>query len=371
MVFVALRIEDWTSGLVNRLGQSAVVTVIASPLAFALRGNRNRTCNRAWVIASVILLLPLSTLLAAQESPQSASPVAATFEVATIKLSKPDAQGNTFRVRGHRFETRNTSLSDLISFAYGLHEKQITGAPPWVQADKYDLTAQSDAEGQSIEMLWRGMLQKYLVECFKLKFHRDTQELPLYVLTIGGTGPKLTKSKGDPNGIPALSVTLGATNAANPNLGAVAATNANMGDLARVMQRLVLEWPVVDQTGILGRYDFGLNWTPDDSQFGDTRAKIPTPTDSANAPPDLFTAIQEQVGLKLDVLSAPSEILIIDSVEKPSETDARETRDRRDVSPVLHRSWNVGGLGHHLDTLTHFPARTPFPRPFHVTDNLY
>lgn len=95
------------------------------------------------------------------------------------------------------------------------------------------------------------------------------------------------------------------------------------------------------------------------------------PADSASAPRDLFTALQEQIGLKLDMLSAPSEILIIDSVEKPSEIDAREARDRRDGSPVLRPSWNVGGLAHHLDTFTHFPARTPFPQPFYVTDNLY
>jgi uncharacterized protein (TIGR03435 family) len=318
MVFIAFPIGIWTSELVNRFGQLPAVKVIASLLTFVLSLHLNRSSNRAWVIASVILVLPFPALVAAQESSHSASAVAATFEMATIKPSKPDAQGHTFRVRGHRFETRNTSLSDLISFAYGLHAKQITEAPAWVEADKYDLTAQSDAEGQSSEMLWRSMLQKYLVECFKLKFHRDTQELPLYVLTIGRTGPQLTKSKEDPNGLPALSVTLGARNPANANLGAVAATNANMEDFARVMQRLVLEWPVVDQTAIVGRYDFALNWTPDDSQFGDTRAMVPAPTNSADSPPDLFTAIQEQIGLKLDLTHAPSQVLVIDRVEKPS-----------------------------------------------------
>lgn len=319
MVFVASPIEIWTSEFVTRFGQLPAVTVIASLLTFVLSLHRNRSSNQTWVIAPVILFLQFPALLAAQESAQSASAVAAAFELATIKPSKPDARGNTFRVRGHRFETRNTSLSDLISFAYDLHAKQITDAPAWVEADKFDLTAQSDAEGQSSEMLWRGMLQKYLVECFKLKFHRDTQELPLYVLTIGRTGPKLTKSKGNPNGIPALSVTLDAMNPANANLGAVVATNANMGDLAGLMQRVILEWPVVDQTGIVGRYNFALKWTPDDSQFRQTRAKIPTPTDGANAPPDLFTALQEQIGLKLDVIYAPSEVLVLDRVEKPSD----------------------------------------------------
>jgi bla regulator protein blaR1 len=314
MALVASRIEIWTAGLVNRLRQSPVLTVIAALMALALRSNRNVRCNRGRVIASVIPFLSL--VIAAQESPQSA-PIASTFEMVTIKPSKPDAQGNTFRVSGHRFESRNTSLMDLISFAYGLHAKQITNAPAWVAVDKYDLTALSDADSQSSETLWRGMLQKYLVEYFKVSFHRDTLELPLYVLTSNRTGPKLTRSKGDSNWLPALNVTLGSTNAANANVAAINATNANMVDLARVMQRIVLDCPVLDQTGIVGKYDFALNWTPDGSQFGDARAKIPTPTDTRNAPPDLFTAVQEQIGLKLEVVSAPSEVLVIDHVEKP------------------------------------------------------
>jgi len=318
MAFVPSAIDIWTSELVNRFEQLPAVTVIAPLLTFTLSLHRNHSSHRAWVIGPVIFFLAFPAVLAAQESSQSASAVAATFELAAIKPSKPDAQGNTFRVSGHRFETANTSLSDLISFAYGLHATQITGAPGWVQTDKYDLTVQSDAEGQSSEILWRGMLQKYLVQCFKLRFHRDTQELPLYVLTSGRAGPKLTESKGNPNGIPALLVTLGARNPANANLGAVVATNANMGDLANVMQRVVLDWPVVDQTGIVGRFNFALKWTPDDSQFRQILVKIPTPTDSANAPPDLFTALQEQIGLKLDVIYAPSEIMVIDRIEKPS-----------------------------------------------------
>jgi uncharacterized protein (TIGR03435 family) len=314
MVFVGYGIDVRIAETVHRLGQSAVVTVIATLLTLILSSNRNRTCNWGWVLAPLITLFPFSFLLVAQESPQSAS---AVFELATIKPSKHHAQGNTFRVSGHRFETRNTSLRDLISFAYGLHPKQITNAQAWVEADKYDLTALSEADSQSSETLWRGMLQKYLVEYFKLSFHRDTLELPLYVLTICRTGPKLTKSKGDPNQLPGLSVTLGATNIANANMAAVIATNANMADLARVMQRLVLEWPVVDQTGIIGKYDFALNWTPDGSQFGDAQSMITTPSDSGNAPPDLFTAIQQQIGLKLEVVRASSEVLVIDRVEKP------------------------------------------------------
>jgi len=318
MAFVPSAIEIWTSELVNRFEQLPSVTVIAPLLTSALFLHRNRSFHRTWGIGPVILLLAFPAVPAAQESSRFASAVPATFELAAIKPSKPGAQGNTFRVSGHRFETVNTSLSDLISFAYGLHAMQVTGAPAWVQIDKYDLTAQSDAEGQSSEILWRGMLQKYLVQCFKLRFHLETQELPLYALTSGRTAPKLTESRGNPNGIPALLVTLGARNPANANLAAVVATNASMGDLANVMRRVVLDWPVVDQSGIVGRYNFVLKWTPDDSQFRQIPAKIPPPTDGANAPPDLFTALQEQIGLMLDVIYAPSEIMVIDRVERPS-----------------------------------------------------
>jgi uncharacterized protein (TIGR03435 family) len=81
----------------------------------------------------------------------------------------------------------------------------------------------------------------------------------------------------------------------------------------------VLDRPVLDQTGLAGRFDFALKWTPDDSQFAGMAAKIPPPTDSANVPPGLYTAIQEQIGLKLDATKAPAEVLVIDHVEKPSE----------------------------------------------------
>jgi uncharacterized protein (TIGR03435 family) len=80
----------------------------------------------------------------------------------------------------------------------------------------------------------------------------------------------------------------------------------------------VLDRPIVDQTGITGRWDFSLKWTPDDSQFGGMGAKIPPSTDTADAPPNLYTAIQEQIGLKLEATKAPADVIIIDHVEKPS-----------------------------------------------------
>ncbi len=247
------------------------------------------------------------------EPPPPPKPMAAdanpAFEVATIKPSKPETQGRGFMVRGRQFSTLNTSLSDLITFAYGLHPRQITGGPAWMESDKYDLAAKPDGEGQPNDKQWKMMVQKLLADRFKLSFHRDKKELSAYALVVGKTGPKLTKSEGDPNGLPGLFFR---------GLGVLPARNATMVDFAGTMQTAVLDRPVVDQTGLSGRYDFLLTWTPDETQFVGLGVKIPPATDNADAPPDLFTAIQQQLGLKLESTKAPVEVLVIDQAEKPS-----------------------------------------------------
>jgi uncharacterized protein (TIGR03435 family) len=234
-----------------------------------------------------------------------------TFEVATIKPSKPDEQGKAFLVRDNRFKTINVTLSEMISFAYGVHTKQVIGAPAWAATDKFDIDAKPDGEGAPNDKQWKGMLQKLIVDRYKFTFHGDKRELSVYVLSVAKTGPKVTKSEGDPNGLPGLFF--------RGRLGDLHVTNANMADFAGLMQQAVLDRPVLDQTGLTGRWDFTLDWTPDDSQFSGMGAKIPPPTDGANQPPALYTAIQEQIGLKLDATKAPAEVLVIDHVEKPSD----------------------------------------------------
>ncbi len=234
-----------------------------------------------------------------------------SFEVATIKPTKPDEQGKAFLVRGNRFRTINTSLAEMMSFAYGIHAKQVVGAPAWFDADKFDLDAKPDGEGAPNDTQWKGMLQKLLVERFKLTFHHDKRELSVYVLAVGRGGPKLNKSEGDPNGLPGLFF--------RGRPGDLVVHNATMGDFTGLLQNAVLDRPVVDQTGVTGRWDFTLNWTPDDSQFGGMAAKIPPPTDGSIAPPALYTAVQEQIGLKLDATRAPADVFVIDHIEKPSD----------------------------------------------------
>jgi uncharacterized protein (TIGR03435 family) len=249
------------------------------------------------------------------EPPPVIPPMAAnanpSFEVATIKPSKPDAPGKGFIVDGRRFKTINTTLGDLISFTYGIHPKQLVGAPAWVDSEKFDITAQPDGEGTPSQQQWKTMWQKLLAERFKLAFHHDKKELSVYVLSVGKSGPKLTKSEGDPNGLPGLFFR---------QFGALSGRNATMSEFSSmILQNAVLDRPVLDQTGITGRWDFTLNWTPDDSQFASFGVKIPPPTDAANAPPNLYTAIQEQLGLKLEATKAPADVLVVDHVEKPSE----------------------------------------------------
>jgi uncharacterized protein (TIGR03435 family) len=154
------------------------------------------------------------------------------------------------------------------------------------------------------------MMQKLLEDRFKLTLHRETRVLPAYTIVVASGGPKLTPNDSNPTGLPSLLFR---------GLGVLPAVNASMADFAGVMQSAVLDRPVVDKTGLPGRYDFTLTWTPDDSQFRSFGVRMPPPSADANAPPVLFTAIQEQLGLKLESTNAPVEVLVIDRVERPSE----------------------------------------------------
>jgi uncharacterized protein (TIGR03435 family) len=248
------------------------------------------------------------------EPPPPPVPMAAdavpSFEVATIKPSVPDSKGIGIRMNGRNFSTLNTSLIDLITFAYGLHARQVTGAPGWLETDKYDIAAVPDRPGMPNDKQVKAMIQKLLADRFKLTFHHDKKELSVFLITVGKTGPKITKNETNPNGLPGLGL---------GGLGRVSARNATIADFAGLMQGRILDRPVVDQTGLAGRFDFTLTWTPDETQYGGAGAKGPPPSDNGTAPPDLFTAMQEQLGLKIESTKAPADVLVIDHVEKPSD----------------------------------------------------
>jgi len=236
-----------------------------------------------------------------------------TFEVVTIKPSMPDARGKGIGVPpgGRRMTTRNTSVSDLATFAWGIHPRQLVGAPAWVESEHFDLAIEPDGEGALNDRQWKMVIQKILADRFKLAFHRDKKELSVYALAVGKAGPKLTKSTGDPDGLPSLGF--------RGRLGALAVRNANMKDFTGLMQGTVLDRPVIDQTGIEGRWDFTLDWTPDEFQFTSFGANGPPQPKDETPHPDLYTAIQQQLGLKLESTKAQTEVLVFDKVEKPPE----------------------------------------------------
>jgi uncharacterized protein (TIGR03435 family) len=263
---------------------------------------------------SVPLTLQRATRDNAWPIPTPPAPMAAdapaVFEVATIKPSNPDTPGKLFTVKGRQVITINTTLGDLIAFAYDLQARQIVGAPAWADTEKFDINGQPQGQGQPNQRQLRGMIQQLLEDRFKLAFHRDKRELPVYALVVGTGGPKLTRNDANPDGLPSLLFR---------GLGVLPVVNARLADFANVMQTAVLDRPVVDRTGLQGRYDFTLTWTADETQFRGLGVRVPPPSGDPNAPPGLFTAVQEQLGLRFESTNAPVDVLVIDQAEKPSE----------------------------------------------------
>ena len=235
-----------------------------------------------------------------------------SLDVATIKPSDPNGQGKGFGFRGTHFLTFRTNLNDLIAFAYGLHTKQIMGAPDWFGTQLYDIDGVPDAPGQPNIKQMGIMVQKLLADRCQLKFHHETRELSVYAIVVSPGGSKLAKT---------------AATEANQQgfffrgLGDLVVRNMNMTEFASWMQSSVMDKPVVDQTGLKDKYDFELKWTPDDSQFQQFRGAVPMntpPSTDPNAPPSLYTAVQETLGLKFESTKAPDDVIVIDHVEKPS-----------------------------------------------------
>jgi uncharacterized protein (TIGR03435 family) len=274
-----------------------------------------KTLTGTWTQGPGSLALNLDRVTpdAAWPIPEPPKPMAAdadpSLEVATIKPSDPNRPGRAFLWRGNRFVTFNTTLNSLIGFAYDVQDKQVIGGPEWLNSDKFDIEGKPDTPGTPSREQLRTMLRKLLADRFQLKFHNDKRELPAYVLTAGKTEPKMTKDDTSPNGLPGLFFR---------QLGDLNVRNATMEDFVHLMQSAVLDRPVVDQTGLTGKWDFELKWTPDDSQFGSMGMRPPPPSDAPDAPPPLVTAIQEQLGLKLESGKAQVDVMIIDHVEKPS-----------------------------------------------------
>jgi uncharacterized protein (TIGR03435 family) len=235
------------------------------------------------------------------------------FDAVTIKPSEPGKQGKGFGFRGTHFLTMNTNMNDLIAFAYGLHSKQIVGAPDWFGNELFDIDGVPDVPGQPNLRQMELMMQKLLPDRFALKFHHEQRELSVYIITVTPAGAKMAKTTAGPNDQQGFGFR---------GLGDLVVRNMNMAEFASWMQTGVMDRPVVDHTKLTDKYDFTLKWTPDDSQFQQFRGTNPNMTapagDNPNAPPSLYTAVQETLGLKIEAGKAMDDVIVIDHVEKPS-----------------------------------------------------
>jgi bla regulator protein blaR1 len=231
------------------------------------------------------------------------------FEVASIKPSASDFVGMFSRyLPGGGLRITGATLQILISIAYGLHPFQISGGPKWIDADRFDIDARlttSDAALPANPALTREDqrnaaegLRSLLADRFLLTFHQETREQSLFALVVAKRGPKLQDSTESESFI----------------------RKAGRGSIkgqAVALQLLVvnlaneLGQPVIDKTGLTGKYTFELKWD----------ANLPSAAQSSMATPDegsIFTALQEQLGLRLESQKGPVKVLVVDGAERPS-----------------------------------------------------
>jgi uncharacterized protein (TIGR03435 family) len=237
---------------------------------------------------------------------QQVSAVPQTFSVATIKPSKADAAPVT-QIRGNRFATEGTTFVDVFKYAFNVHPDEVVGGPGWLRTKRFDIVADPETEKRPSSDEMKAMVQRLLVERFHVLMHKEQRMLSVYALVKAGEPRELTKSKAEPGGIP--------VGGYSPS-GELEVGNATMADFAKFLQRWVLDRPAVDHTGIAGRFDMVLRWTPDKSLV---EGKPADAGQEGAALPGLFTAIKEQLGLKLQPLKANADVYVIESAEMPSE----------------------------------------------------
>ncbi len=221
------------------------------------------------------------------------------FEVAAIKPSIADSNSNSgIKTATGRLDAYNVTLKRCIMGAYGVGPHQITGGPDWLESDRFQITAKAEQPIDD-DALLMAMLRSLLAERFKLNLHRETKSLQAYTLEVAKNGPKIERAAAGES----------STNTSTDNSGIVMeARCTDMEGFARILARSV-DLPVVNGTGLRGLFNFTLRWTPQSAR---------TPSSEAPDGPSLFTAVQEQLGLRLRAGKAPVEVIVIDHVEKPS-----------------------------------------------------
>jgi uncharacterized protein (TIGR03435 family) len=242
-------------------------------------------------LLGAVLLSPLMS------AAQSAGEV--SIEVAVVKPHPAAVIHNNFSFVKNRFELEDQPLLKLIAFAYTLNPRQIAGASGWVADDHWDMSGKTSLLEDATLPQEQQIIRQLLLERFRLQFHKEKRELPSYALRVLKEPPKLEVAA-DPAAQP-LEWTQGEDWIRTENY-----RSCTMADFLLIKQ-LFMDRPLVDQTGLSGRYDFKLTYS-----YGDA------PSTGPDAPPAMFTAIKEQLGLKFEPVKASVDVMVIDHIEKPT-----------------------------------------------------
>jgi uncharacterized protein (TIGR03435 family) len=244
---------------------------------------------RGIAIAGLVAFLPSATFGQPGTAP--------SFEVASIKLHQGPVTQVSAVPSGPRIRITAYGLVGLIMDAYDVKFDEISGGPSWMNSDRFDIEAVAGGEATPAKAQLKLMLQSLLAERFKLKVHRETRVMPVYALVVGKGGPKLKESAPDAERMLTQSGTRGAR---------LTVVKGDMDQLAiQLSSSPGVDRPVINKTGLAGSYDYKLSW-----------AFETTASDSDGV--SIFTALQEQLGLKLEPQKAPIETLVVDHAERPS-----------------------------------------------------
>jgi len=252
------------------------------------------------------------------------------FEVVSIKPDKSASMMGRIMETPDGIVVSNVPLHGLIREAFEVSDNQLVGVPNWMNTDRYDIEAKVAAEDVpklkplTPQQRW-AMLLPVFEDRFGLKFHRETRELTQYVLVIAKGGPKLKESKDDDT---SSAGSRGPDGSAPRRMmrmerGELTAQGVELALLVRQLS-YQLGSTVMDKTGLSGKYDFDLKWTPDEMEGGMMRPPdgsqpgAGNPAPSTTTGPSIFTALEEQLGLKLEAHKEPGEVIVIDHIEQPS-----------------------------------------------------
>jgi len=303
-------------------GRDRNVPQVGENLIMTKRTAHNRRqlllLGTAWMVVTSFA----QTAAPAPPPPPAVSPVAAAppvFEVSTVKQNKAGSSSSHSSFQNGLFTSSNILLKNLMQYqAYGIPEPRILGGPKWLNSKRFDIEAKTDSSvadqlralsREQRKLQTQGMFQQLLADRFKLTVHWETRDLPVYALVAAKKGPSLHESK-EPDGGLHTSSSAGQFTAQGISLTEMA--QALTQELSKELGRVIL-----DKTGIKGRYDVTLKWTPETDAT--PVATGPDGTSRQDSSPSIFTAIQEQLGLKLESTKGPVQVLVIDHVEMPSE----------------------------------------------------